>query len=299
MKSKEDQKLEGARKLYSLTDGRHTFYGGQEKPEAVMDEAAKKALANCKEAFTISLPIFTLAGIQLLCSDRGSSFGLPMVIGGIVVDIAKMPVLLTIGMEELIRAGICKLTSSVFESTPENEERKRIYDSFTQRFKDTACCLIAAGFETTDSLEAKIREEGIGELVGLSLLLSAYDSRHCYYEIKLASGKALSRYNCPKEGIPLYDKLLELNDLINRAFSLAHLNDLAPEERNLREAEIALSWVPLIRKGTLITQEDQPETSKEVINLVNHMIEIIASFKDPSTLLLEEKEQELASYTFS
>lgn len=303
MKCKEDKMHDGAKTLYSLTDGRYNFYVGQEKPEAKMDKAAKNAMNNSRDAFVNSLPTYTLIGLQLLYSEGGLPnarfLGLPLMIGGVIVDLAKMPILLTLGVEELIRAGICKLTSAIFEDTPENEEHKRILHSFEQRVKDTACCLIASGFETTESLKAKISEEGIGELVGLSLLLSVYDSRHCYYEFKLASGKSLARYNCPKEEIPVYDKLLEVNDLIIRAFSLAHLKDLSPEERNFREAEIALTWVPLIRKGTPITQEDKPEAAKEAIDLVNHMIEIIASLKSPMALLLHEKEEELVSYVMS
>lgn len=295
--------MRSALELYNKTDGKYeNRFFRREEPKNQLSNAASSALHNSKSALAVSLPIFTFAGLGIMFSSGGGVvgdlklLGGVLACGGVIVDVAKAPFCLAFATEEIFRAGICKLTSLVVEGSPRDEQRDRILQGFMERIKDTAILLAELKLEDPQVLEEKLRSGDIEELVGLSLLLTAYASRHCPLGLELASGKILTRENCPAEGRSLFDTLVELKELINAALRLAHFErGLSTEERNLREAEIACEWISLIRKGQPLIQDDSPEAPPRAIKLVNQIIEVIESLKFKSTLLLKDKEEEIVS----
>lgn len=269
----------------------------KEKEEKPIEQAAKDALENAQLAAYAILPLITASGVSLMMEKNGgfinlSALGLPLVIGGFVLDTLKAPFCIAIATEEAIRAGMIKLVSLVFEHSPTQLEIDRIFKSFLIRMKDTATLLIALGLEDADVLNRKLQSGDIEDLVGLTLLHTAYASRHYPDGLLLANNKTLERQNCPTLGLPLFDKIMALKQSIRFALHIDYYFDyLSQEKKNeceLKESAIVCQWIKLIKNGTFLNASDHPDKSQDHLDIVNQLIKQIDALKHAGMNILPE-----------
>jgi hypothetical protein len=287
MESRTDTKQ--IRKLWEVIDKKNSaksFYSfNQEKPNKSLNDDAKGALKNAKEAAILSLPLITKAGIDIFTAPKGgyidfSGVGLVIAVGGIVIDTIKAPFFLAAATEEATRAGITKVASLLFEGSPIHEQEKRIFKSFLIRFRETASLLISLGLEDKDVLNTKLANGDIEDLIALTLLHTAYASRRYKNGLVLANENVLQREFCPEHSLVLFDKVMDLKNTINEALKLANINSsLSEVERQLEESRIVLQWIKLIKEGKFIVIDDKKDATLDQIMVVNAIIEKINHLK--------------------
>lgn len=258
--------------------------------------SAQKAAENAKSAAEVSLPVITGIGISMLGMKGDyisalAPLGIPVIVGGIVLDTVKAPFCWAVATEEGIRAGITKLTSLLFEPAPDVAHERRIYESFLLRLKETATLLVLLNLEDANVLDTKLKSGNIEELIGLTLLHTAYASRDYYAGLLLASNKVLERKDCPPQGLALFDKIMELKALIKESLVSALKKDyryFENEQKELDESRIACKWITQIKQGHEITPEPG-KVSEAECKIVNKIIGLIEELKQQAQLLLSEK----------
>lgn len=223
--------------------------------------------------------------------------GALMLPGALLVDTLKAPICLVIATEEAIRGGITKIASLLFKSNPSQKAQNIIFKSFVKRIQQTAGILVALGLEDKQILSDKLKSGDIEELFGLSLLLTAYDSRHHYGPILLAKNTLLSRSDCPLDGLPLFESINTLSRTINevlRSVLSANKNYRSTEETEREEARIACEWIVDIRKGETIQPKKRPDANAKQVELINSIITQIVQLKKIGMTILTESTEELA-----
>lgn len=276
------------------------FMWKKEKAEKPMADTASAAAQTAKDAAHASLPVITGVGIAML-GDKGgylplAPLGVPVTVGGIVIDTVKAPFCLAVATEEAIRAGIMKLASLVFEGSPTEREIDRIFSSFLIRMRDTAAILVALELESSDVLNEKLMSGDIEDLVGLTLLHTAYASRNYDAGLLLANNKSLEREDCPPEGLMLFDTIMALKNSIRAALNVANKNDhaIGSDERELEESRIVCQWITTIKAGKTLSLNDVPEVSVDQIAVVNSIICQIENLKKLGMTLLPKPAEEVA-----
>lgn len=232
-------------------------------------------------------------GIEMMLDKSNAQYalaplGLPVAIGGIVIDTIKAPICIAIAAEEAARAGISKVLSLLFDGAPEENQSKRIFQSFILRMKQTAAILIALDLEDEKNLQTKLAAGNIEELVGLTLLHTAYASRHGLNELLLASGKSLSRNDCPKSGLHLYDTIMGLKQTIKDALILANPALQFASDTHLEESRIVCQWIKAIKARLEITQNDRPDATDKQLAIVNVIISQIKELQQIGMNMLPE-----------
>lgn len=275
--------------LWQKTDkkksDRSVYLWEKERASKPIKDNAETAARNAKMAAELTKPCFTGLGLLFMTSTLPylpiSIFGVPMTIGGIMVDLVKAPVCLTVATEEAARAGVTKLASLLFEGDPIKAESERIFKSFLTRMKETAAILVALDLEKPDVLNQKLKSGDIEDLVALTLLHTAYASRDYEYGLLLASKKTLTRENCPEQGLPLFDKVIELKNLVKQALKGVTGNKYfrTDEDRQIEESKIVCQWIKDIAQGKALTASDRPNVSQAELNVINDIIKKIDILK--------------------
>lgn len=289
-----------ALELWNNTDkkNKNSYLWKDLKQEQSLAKKANKALSNAGNAAYATLPLCTWMGIQLLCTQGdyvdaiGPILGVPCVIGGFVLDTIKAPIFMAVATEEVVRGGMTKLISLLFEKPPNQQVIDTIFTSFLIRMRETATLLIALNLEKSNFLDKRLKSGDIGELIGLTLLHTAYASRHYKDGILLASEIILKREHCPKEGLIIFDTIMELKDLINQGLKLSDHYDghLYGEEREMAESRIVCNWIKLIKEGKEITSLTRPDTTEAQRALVNKIIHKISELAQLGLRQLPEPE---------
>lgn len=294
--------------LYKGVDGKHAGKSSyfwisyeHEKAGKPIAAAACNAASNAKGAAYATLPLITAMGVQMMC-EKSSGFislaplGLPVAIGGFFLDLGKAPICAAIASEEAVRAGILKVSSMVFEKSPTEMEVDRIFKSFLLRMRETATLLVALDLEKEDVLERRLRTGEIEDLVGLTLLHTAYASRHYDTGLVLASQKILTREDCPAQGLPLFDRIMELKKTIKDALNLAdpNLHFVSDQQkRELEESRIVCQWIRAIVSGKPLAGVDRPGATDAQLTVVNKIIGQIAELKERAMIVLPEPAAEV------
>jgi hypothetical protein len=272
-----------AAELWKRTDKKTAQFTlwNKEKQENKIGKSADNALQNAGGAAYTALPLITAAGVSLCTQGEiGFVFGFPMAVGGIFLDAIKAPICLAIAGEEAVRGGTMKLASLVFEKQPTQAAIDRIFKSFLIRLRETATILVALGLEQTDALDTKLQSGDIEELVGLTLLHTAYASRHYHGGLLLATNKRLERNDCPAEGLTLFDEVMELKKLINQALVSANSPaSRTDQQRDLEESRIVCQWMALVKAGVPLTTADKPDATAGQIAIVNKIMAQIDNLK--------------------
>lgn len=259
---------------------------------------ANAALHNAKGLGFGALPVITYFGLQMLFDkNKGrfdlSALGLPIAVGGLILDPIKAPFFLIGTVEETIRAGFNKLLASVHKNKADNNSLiEPLFQSFLLRFKETATLLVILGVETGEDLQQKIEKGEIEELVGLTLLHTAYRSRHFEQGIVLASDQTLTRNHCPEIGKNLFDKIILLKKAINNALKLAHGDSLqfaTESQKEEADAELVCQWLPLIKQNKLLNQADKLDATEAQIKAVNLIIGNLAEVRSKGMEILPEQ----------
>ena len=267
----------------------------EEKAEQRIGKRSSKAFGNSKEALHAALPFVTGMGIQMM-GDRGglisfAPLGLPVALGGVIIDAIKAPICLTVAGEEALRGLLLKCFSFALENSPQEEQKDRIYKSFQLRLKATADLLIGLGLENKENIENKLHSGAISDLIGLTLLNTAYASRELKESLCLANGKTLSRENCPMAARRLFDEIMEIKSLLNAALHAALPGKKSEEE----EAKVVCHWIRLIKEGKNLTITDKPNATEAQIKLVNDIIERIADLQELAKEYLPESTESLGN----
>jgi hypothetical protein len=291
-----------AEKLLQQTGRNPNIFWDEVKPKQPIGNAADSALKNAKEAGIATLPLITAAGIKMLCGPRGgyidlSPLGLPIAIGGLVLDTIKAPFCAFVATEEALRGATLKVVSCLFDKAPTQYVIDTIYASFLLRMRDTASILIALGLEQEETLNRKLAAGDIEELVALTLLHTAFASRESWNTIFLASENRLSRENCPEESLKLFDEVMDLKKLIAEAFRLTSASQISnKKEQYAEESRIACNWIALIKAQKTLTKADMPDLTNAQLNIVNQIINKVADLKKISLLILPESPEKVAHY---
>jgi hypothetical protein len=253
-----------------------------------LEKSSNDALKNAKGFASSALPWVTAAGLVLLTEKEHKSMGvvdlsglkylgLPLAMGGAVIDVIKAPICLVVASEEAVRAGVCKLASYVFENGPGHDTVNQVFKSFLIRLQITASILVKLELEKEDILDRTLKSGQMEKLIGLTLLYSAYDSRHCSEKegIVLATGEIFLEKHCPSDERykQLFKKTVELKNLIKEV--LASLN-LGEGEQALREeANVICKWIRIIYRNKLLKEEEAPEYSSAEIAIINKIMDEI------------------------
>ncbi len=264
---------------------------------------ASQAFSNSKDAAINILPTVTISGIKGMMEppsggiggNIANGLGFFIAVSGLILDPIKAPIAAVISAEEALRGSILKVKSLVTEgSNPEQKHIQHIYHSFLDKMNTTANLLIDSGLETKENLLNKIQSHEIGELIGLTILYSAYHSRY-YDGVLLSNDYTLIRANCPEFYLPLYDQFMMLKDLIKSALKIPFwANDINPSALK-RDAISASQWISYIKEGKLLIPAENNQFSPEEINLVNKVIHQIATLREAAKLALPESEEDVTA----
>lgn len=252
---------------------------------------------NIKKCSRISIlvsPFITYGGVKLMCEGGGGGggyinldlrpLGVPITIGGIVLDSIKAPICLTISSATAVIGGLTKLASLIFDKPASQQAIDQIFKSFLLRLCETATLLVALELEDQHALEEKLKSGDIEELVGLTLLHTAYVSRHeLPNSLLLASEKRLDKADCPQEGLKLFKALCELKESITKALKLSDKYDphLRGEATDKADSKVVCDWIKLIKSGKEVTAYERPDATPAQLASVN---DIISKVKDLKTM---------------
>lgn len=222
-----------------------------------------------------------MAGIMLMFTPSQGGYldlaglfrllGIPIAIGGIIIDVAKAPFTLFGSIFCLVKGAIYGI-ASIFEQNNNAEKRQiaEIMDSYKIRFANTLKLLIAMDLETNESVLQKInkKDHGLQVLISLTTLNTAYASRFLTVDsILLANGKILQRVNCPAEGrdifnyiINIKNKLRELDfHMMTNAEATPLIKEFIPQIKNILDNPI--------RKSELKSMEINPYVREIILVL--------------------------------
>lgn len=217
---------------------------------------AKDALDTAKIAAIAAAPTITLAGLCMMFhkdkdrygfGDLIKLLGVPVAVGGLVIDTVKFPIASTISISALLWSGLLKIKSLMTRESSNEKQTNEIMQSFSQRFGNTMRLLIGLKLETLESINTKIQEsltyknhKGLETLCALTALNTAYASRCLSTEsILLANGKVLHRKNCPTTGLVIFDHVIRIRDQLKK------LNFHRKSNREV--TPILMDWLPGIK----------------------------------------------------
>lgn len=273
---------------------------------------AEKAFKLSKEAGFLTLPVLTGLGLtmlQSLFSNNKSGMqggidtaigmaGVPMTIGGFVIDVIKAPVTGSIAIGAFGYALLQKSLSWFTSTNTDENQINEITESFQQRFLSTIQILIALKIETEESITEKFEQlknsnpNGFMTLVAITILNSAYASRCCGKDtILLANGNILHKKHCPQSGIEIFNMIVELRNF---------LCDLDYNTKTNKETmPMIIKWLPIIKQA-LEDDSMEIEFSDESYDNLNKCIYLLKKIskkiiKLKSITKNEDKLQDLSS----
>lgn len=257
--------------------------GAYVRVEAPLNERAKKAAEKAGVAALTALPVYTGMGLIMIIAGQSKeggervgimrAMGVPVLIGGFLVDVVKWPFHLVYATAKAAEAGVTKIASAVMEGTPQYEFEQTMLNSFIIRLAETARLLDALDPEKTD-LEQKLQTGDINDLIGITLLHTAFDSRYYLGDVlKLSDGRALRREDCPPIGMDLFNTVIAAKNLINEA--LGGNPQMHNDELLRRDSNIVARWLPLIRKGQPVQVQDVPGADANSIVTINKLIAML------------------------
>lgn len=268
--------------------------GAYVKVEAPLDEKAKAAAEKAGLAAFTALPVYTGMGLLMIVAGRNATgeragimraMGVPVLIGGFLVDVVKWPFHLVYATAKAAEAGVTKIASAVIEGTPQYEFEKTMLASFIIRLTQTAQLLDALGLEKTEVLEAKLQSGDINDLIGLTLLHTAFASRHYQGDtLSLANNSALKREDCPAIGLELFDTCIQAKNLIAEA--LGGLPQRHDDELYRRESMIVAKWLPYIRAGKPVEINEVPGADAGSLATLNKLIAMLAPLSNQAKAIL-------------
>lgn len=302
-----DQKPNPFKKLTELlaeTDSQAIPVSVKELTLEQDQKEASEAFLNAKEAAKNMGPTVILSGVDMM-RHPGQDFAAPIVmslgffvaISGIILDPLKAPFAAVIATEEALHGSYIKIKSLITDGMhpdPEQNFIKKIYLSFIDKMNTTANLLIHSGLEKKEDLSNKIKSHDIQELIGLSILYSAYHSR-TYPGILLSNEYVLTRSNCPPVYQALFDKFMVLKDLINSALDISFPLRNPNKADSIRDAEKASQWIQYIKSGKLLVAEDNNQFTEHEISLINHIILQIAELKQSAKQVMPESEEKVTN----
>jgi hypothetical protein len=289
--------------LLAKTDSEIKPRDVRELVEGQDQKNASQALANAKDAAINILPTVTAAGISGMMEkpsggmfgNIGQGIGFVTAVAGLILDPIKAPFAAVIAIEESARGGILKLKSLATEgSHPEEEHIKHIYLSFIDKMNTTANLLINSGLEKKEDLVNKINTHKIEELIGLTILYSAYHSRN-YMGVLLSDEYTLIRSNCPEVYLPLYDQFIGLKELIKSALNITGLDRDPNSVTSKKDAEKASQWISYIKSGKLLSLEENSQFSAKEIMVVNKIITQILELRQSAAPALSDTEEKVGT----
>lgn len=302
-----DQKTNPFKKLAELLAETDSQAKPLEVKELIVDQdqkEASQAFLNAKEAAKQMGPTVIMAGIdamrlpqQNIADVIAKNLGFFIAVSGIILDPLKAPFAAMIATEEAVRGSLIQIKSLITDGIhpdPEQNHLKKIYQSFIDKMNITANLLIGSGLEKKDDVSNKIKSHEIEELIGLTILFSAYHSRN-YPGVLLSSEYTLTRSNCPELYQPLFDKFMALKDLINSALGISFPLRNPNKSDSLRDAAKACQWIQYIKSGKLLTAADNKKLSEHDITLVNNIISQIAELRQSAKQAMLESEEKVAS----
>ncbi len=243
------------------------------------DEAAKKAAENAHTSVVMTLPVYTTMGVAMTFAKKGdlasvmNAIGPFVAIGGFFIDVIKFPFCLGYAGVEITHAGVAKAISAIKEGSPKHEFEKRMMGSFITRFAQTAQLLCALGVVTPEAMQAKLKNADINDLIGLTLLHTAFASRHTQVNsLILADGKILREIDCPAEGRALFDLCIQARNVILEA--LGGLPQRHDSDLYMRESTIVAEWIRIIYAGKAFQPNEMPAATPKSLELVNRLIDL-------------------------
>jgi len=245
-----------------------------QKQEIAQHLADRKDRDETKEVFVLAgqsalmtAPVVTAAGIAMMFSPYSRSghmdftlcirmLGVPVAIGGIVVDAVKLPVLATFSLGAALYGVGRWLKSLVVRPSDTETQKKEIMQSVARRFANTCQLLVSMQMETAHTILDKIQQfqdvdlkeekknsdkkNGMAMLCGFTALNTAFASRRLDATcILLANGKVLFRNKCPSQGRPFFDAILRVRALLTRAG--------LDNKTNAQATPLMLEWLPLLK----------------------------------------------------
>lgn len=231
-----------------------------EQKEIVKDkdgEKANDAFRIAKSAGYVATPVITGMGLTMMFTAGNDQFGIshvirllgvPVAIGGIVIDTIKFPFAGTVSVGALIWGFLLKLKSLITKENPDIKQTKEIMNSFAHRFANTIQLLVALKLETPESINEKFQNflkkndsQGLEALCALTALNTAYASRALSSKsIILANGKVLHKKYCPSKGREIFDCVVKVRDLLRK------LN--FHKKSNREVTPVIIKWVPIIKE---------------------------------------------------
>jgi hypothetical protein len=253
--------------------------------EAITDVFKEAGAAACLMA-----PVVTATGIAMVFAPRSPSMymdftvvermlGVPVAIGGIVVDAVKLPVLATFSLGAALYGVGRWLKSLVIRPTDTETQSREIMQSAAIRFANTCKLLVAIQLETSGSIksaidtyqQAKCDQDKTGMLLlcAFTALNTAFASRRLPVDcILLANGKVLVRKACPSSGRAFFDAIVRLRH------TLIHSVPAIQAQTNAQATPTLLHFIPqlhalLVASGGKINKAAAP--SETLLRLANDM----------------------------
>lgn len=282
----------------------------EQKPVIVENQdtkISKEMLTTGIDSLKCCAPIFTYTGIMMLTTKGSDRFGIgdgirllgiPVAIGGIVVDVLKFPVTTTFSLVSFAASAIFKIKSFFTKTSKDGDHNKEILDSFNQRFANTMKILVSLNLETPETIADKINDfkdniksKKFLSLCALTLLNSAFASRRLdNNSILLSNGKILHKKHCPKKYLPIFDVTIELRNAL-RSLGLHN-------KSNSDASPIIIEYIPIIKN---IIEDDNYKfnnnlsiSKKLYINKLTKILKITSKFLvtgNPSQKLLSSIEK--------
>ena len=222
----------------------------------VDNEKANEALEIAKNYALVSTPIITKIGLEMMFHSGHDDFGigtvfkmlgLPVAVGGIVLDTIKFPITGTISLGALFWGTLLKIKSLFTKESHDEKQIKEITNSFMQRFGNTIRLLVGLKLETAESINDSFQNyfkkhdnNGLEALCALTTLNTAYASRALSSDsVLLANGKVLHKKHCPKEGLEIFNLVVKVKN---------SLRQLGLHQKSNREATpMIIKWIPLLK----------------------------------------------------
>lgn len=246
----------------------HNRLEKQEIAQSVSDrleaDEIKDVFQAAGTAALLAAPVVTASGIAMIFSPGSSGsridlsgcirmLGVPVAVGGIVVDAVKLPVATAFSLGALLYGAGRWIKSLVFRPDHTASQKREIMESAAQRFANTCQLLVSMKLETRSSILEKINQfvdasnkketgstDGMAMLCGFTALNTAFASRRLGENcILLANGKVLFRKKCPSQGRSFFDSVLHLRDIIRSA-------GLGPKS-NAEATFLIMHWIPLLK----------------------------------------------------
>lgn len=285
-----DKKPENPVTVLAKTDSRIQPHEAKSRaPKTKFKERSAEALENSKMAAIHIAPTVTVGGIAMMCESGGNSiardishiFGFFMAVAGLIIDPIKLPIATVVSLEEAIRGGVNGIASAIKEGNPDQQIIRKVYDSFIKKINATEKLMISLELETKDSITARNKSGNLEELIGLTLLYTAYHSRY-HTGILLSDDKILKRENCPEAYHSLFDKVIRLKQLIQTGLHITEDSRPSPEKA-VSDAEKVVGWIKYIREGKPLAGDDFAH------RIINNVIQEMQELRQLAMVSLPEK----------